>query len=366
MYSQQWPPYQPGSPDHAWPGFREHHPWVAPAAVSVVLRRSPLGLLRFCTPVLAIDGRPLPAGWGRPVVTTVAPGRHHIRVSVPYLIPRRIGAADVMVDAVPGRTVELEYRAPLLTFLKGAFGTPPQKYPGMAATVVMLILTLLLGVFAFGTAARTTTAGAQFFEPEASIPARPSALPTIPALPQERPVIPTEQVGEDESGVPRLREGVPVRRLAGKAFGGSERTRTMAFRGWPFAFRTPESWTCGKARTTAPGAKAYICRDQQAPAGGERVAVLLRPCPAPCGTAEKDQLTREWFSAGTKPRRSDDATLFLEIDDRNAARYQLALGRFFTPEGSSAQWQVGVDASAAPTARAEVRKVVNDILTQTS
>ncbi|MEV6350202.1 hypothetical protein [Actinoplanes sp. NPDC051851] len=114
------------------------------ATIAVTLRYSPIAfLLALFTPVLEIDGLPVPAVWGR-VTTPVALGEHHVHVHVPYLLPPRIGVAETSVVALPGQTTELEYRAPLLAFMRGALGTPPQRYPGLALAVILLILSGLL------------------------------------------------------------------------------------------------------------------------------------------------------------------------------------------------------------------------------
>ncbi|GIF17235.1 hypothetical protein [Actinoplanes teichomyceticus] len=113
------------------------------ATIAVTMRYAPLAfpLGRF-TPVLQIDGRAVPASWGR-VTTPVALGEHHVHVHVPYS-PARFGAAEATVVALPDHTAELEYRAPLLAFLRGALGPPPQRYPGLALTVILLIIAVAL------------------------------------------------------------------------------------------------------------------------------------------------------------------------------------------------------------------------------
>ncbi|GLW31977.1 hypothetical protein [Actinoplanes regularis] len=148
------PPYRPSSP-----GF----PPLGPArgdggaTIAVTLRYAPLAfLLGLFTPVLEIDGRRVQAAWGR-VSTPVALGEHHVHVHVPYPLPSRLGSADTTVVALPGRTCELEYRAPLLAFLHGALGPPPQKYPGFTLAVVLLIVTAILAVC--GCAALLTAPG---------------------------------------------------------------------------------------------------------------------------------------------------------------------------------------------------------------
>lgn len=116
------------------------------STIAVTLRYAPFSfLLRLYTPVLEIDGQDVPASWGR-VVQSVALGEHHVHVHVPYPLPSRIGTADTTVIAVPGRTVELEYRAPLLSFLHGAIGVPPQPYPGTTAAAALMALMVALTV----------------------------------------------------------------------------------------------------------------------------------------------------------------------------------------------------------------------------
>jgi hypothetical protein len=137
------PPYRPFSP-----GFPPLDPARGDggATIAVTMRYAPLAfVLGLFTPVLEIDGRNVPAGWSR-VTTPVALGEHHVHVHIPYLMPSRIGAADTTVVALPGRTAELEYRAPLLAFLRGALGPPPQKYPGFVLAVVLLVVAMVLAV----------------------------------------------------------------------------------------------------------------------------------------------------------------------------------------------------------------------------
>ncbi|MBB2948729.1 hypothetical protein FB565_008512 [Actinoplanes lutulentus] len=137
----QAPPYRP-----VLPGFPPDDTTRGNggSTIAVTLRYAPLAfLLGMYTPVLEIDGQSVPASWGR-VVTAVALGQHHVHVHVPYLMPNRIGTAETTVLAVSGRTVELEYRAPLLSFLRGNLGVPPQRYPGLAAAVALLLVAVTL------------------------------------------------------------------------------------------------------------------------------------------------------------------------------------------------------------------------------
>lgn len=122
-------------------------------AIAVTARYHWLGaLLALLKPELHVDGHLAGRGWGRTVVP-VAPGQHYVHVHIPYFLPQRMGPADLGVTVQPGQTVEVEYRAPMVAFINGALGAPPQKYPGMVVTIVLfsvlvaLLLCLCGGVF---------------------------------------------------------------------------------------------------------------------------------------------------------------------------------------------------------------------------
>ncbi|WP_082772169.1 hypothetical protein [Actinoplanes sp. TFC3] len=100
-------------------------------------------LLGLFKPEISINGHVAAKAWGRSVIPVPA-GQHHLHVHVPYLLPSRIGVADIGITVQPGQTVEVEYRAPTIAFLNGAIGAPPQKYPGMAVTWVLLALSAFL------------------------------------------------------------------------------------------------------------------------------------------------------------------------------------------------------------------------------
>ncbi|MBG0565691.1 hypothetical protein [Actinoplanes aureus] len=335
---------------HQWPSYAtEYYPYQGEAAaITVTMKYSPLGfLLGLFTPVLVIDGQPIPAGWRRPIATTVVPGQHHVHAHVPYLIPRRIGKADLVVTAMPGQNVDLEYRAPLIVFMRGALGAGPQKYPGLVASILLLVVTLLLALCSFGGTLVMNRYAAQL----ASTSEADRPIPPLPELPESAPPLPN---------LPEPAEERPARRLTGATFEPGEKTFTMRFKDWPFAFRTPPTWGCLGARTDIPDSKAYICVDEGDPGSGKRLAVLLRACPAPCGAKQQNTLGKNWFRAGEKPRKFDATTKFLEVEKN---RYQLVMSHFF---GTEPKWQVAVDATAPVKARSEMQKVVNDILTQTS
>ena len=105
----------------------------------------------FVKPAITIDGYQVPGVWGRNVIP-VAPGRHQLHVHTPYFLPSKVGPADTAVDLAPGQTVELEYRSPVVVFMGGALGAPPQKYPGLPVLIIIYVVLALLIVCCCGSA----------------------------------------------------------------------------------------------------------------------------------------------------------------------------------------------------------------------
>lgn len=136
------PPPQPGPyPPAGPPGG----PSPSGGVIALTLKYMPLAFLfGLFKPVVELNGQPTAVrSWGRHEIP-VPPGQYHLHVHVPYLLPSRIGNADLPVSVNPGQRAELEYRAPTIAFLSGALGAPPQKYPGMVATIILMALSLLI------------------------------------------------------------------------------------------------------------------------------------------------------------------------------------------------------------------------------
>lgn len=135
MYPGQQPPQHPGKPGQ---------PGQAGGAIAVTTRYHwSAFLLGLFKPEVTINGQTVARTWGRTVIP-VAPGQHHLHVHVPYLLPPRIGNADLPVAVHPGQTVELEYKTPMIVFMNGALGAPPQKYPGFGIQIGLMIFLLLM------------------------------------------------------------------------------------------------------------------------------------------------------------------------------------------------------------------------------
>jgi hypothetical protein len=129
-------PYQPQPYGQQPPG----------AALALTAKFFPLAwIFFFVKPAITVDGYRVASTWGRNLIP-LAPGRHTLEVYTPYFLPPRVGVAGLMFDVLPGQTIELEYRSPMLVFMGGSLGAPPQKYNGMWFTIVLSIVAVLLVV----------------------------------------------------------------------------------------------------------------------------------------------------------------------------------------------------------------------------
>ena len=146
--NQPWgtPPQQPQPGGYGQPGG---HQWAgyAPAGqgqVLVDIKHHPLAFIySFRSPVITLNGQRVRGSWG-PNALPLPPGHHQLGVHVPYLLPPEVGHAWATVPVQPGAQVHLEYRAPMVAFMGGALGAPPQKWPGIAAMYVVFGLTFVL------------------------------------------------------------------------------------------------------------------------------------------------------------------------------------------------------------------------------
>jgi hypothetical protein len=112
------------------------------SGIALTTKFNPLAfMLGLFKPVIEINGQRAANAWGRQVIP-LQPGQYQVHVHVPYLW--RVGPADLPVNVYPGQLVELEYRAPLVAFIGGAMGAPPQKWPGLTLTIIMFVIVGIL------------------------------------------------------------------------------------------------------------------------------------------------------------------------------------------------------------------------------
>lgn len=129
-------PYPPVGPGPQAPGG---------SAIAVTTKFFPLAfLLYFFKPKVLINGQETPQSpWGRQVIP-VAPGNYHVSAFTPYWLPPKMGPAEADVSVAPGQVAELEYRVPIIAFIAGSLGAPPQKYNGMWFLWVILGIVALI------------------------------------------------------------------------------------------------------------------------------------------------------------------------------------------------------------------------------
>lgn len=95
-------------------------------------------MLGTLSPTAIINGQEVPLKWGENVIPA-PPGTHRIEIWVRYLW--KFGSATIVVDNTQDSPT-LHYSAPVSSFVKGAIGFEPQKFPGLTAAYVVY------GVFA--------------------------------------------------------------------------------------------------------------------------------------------------------------------------------------------------------------------------
>jgi hypothetical protein len=259
---------------------------------------------------------------------------------------------------LPGR-VRLPVRSRLAPLTRS--GSPWPWLLG-AAGGVLLVLVAATAIGAVQTwldtepGARTT--GPQSTGPQST--GAPGA--TAPAGPDESAGGGPDPVDPD---LPVLREVAPVS-VVGATFAPDEPAESMAPLGWPIAFRLPPGWDCFEGRLDEmPAAEYYDCRDQ--PEGGDqRVGVILQECPTSCTEGEQEQMLEEWLDVPQAAVRVDGApTAYVETGRNEDGNYSVDLGHFFGPEpGGPLRWLVGVYAESPLETRADVQKILNDIVSQ--
>ncbi|WP_328392216.1 hypothetical protein [Nocardia sp. NBC_00416] len=248
----------------------------------------------------------------------------------------------------------------------GGYGSPPPKSNGpLIAVLVAVVVLVLVGVVGLvvlqsrgsaedpaDIAAGTSSAVTDSAGPSASASAT-STTATTSALPS--------------AGEPALREGVAPVAILGPTWQAGEDTYTMAFKGWPFAFRTPGSWGCMKGSVDKiPDAEAWGCVDEGNSAAGQKVNLILRKCPATCDAATRTRFDNEWFDAPGTAQRFDDRTSYVQTASNQQGKFTVDFSRYIAAEpGGEPVWQLGVFVESPPGSKDAVLKTLNDISTQT-
>ncbi len=143
------PQTQPGHPYAPQPGPQQTgqpqtgQPYAGGPAGELVLNlRKPFGAMGMISPVVAIDGHPAGATWGRNAYQVPA-GVRQVDVAQTYLWT--YGRASHAANVAPGASSEIFYSGPMATFgFGGAMGTEPQRRPGTGLFIGLMVFLLLL------------------------------------------------------------------------------------------------------------------------------------------------------------------------------------------------------------------------------
>jgi hypothetical protein len=147
----------------------------------------------------------------------------------------------------------------------------------------------------------------------------------------------------------------PAQPLVGAAFAAGDSTREMHLSGVPFTFVTPTAWGCLKG-TVKVAADAWRCIDEHGGKGRAQIDIVVRHCAAACTDAQRAELDTLLDHPATY-RVHDPGTRYAE--QTVGGRYVLTLN------GVHGDWQVLLEAEAAPGDAPAVQKIVNDIWAQT-
>lgn len=251
--------------------------------------------------------------------------------------------------------------------------SPPPSNPGMSggqmgilAAVIALVVLVGggLGIFAIvhdpGPADPRALPSTS---PTPSTQRTPDSEPTPSAGPPK--VTQTEAPGP--VGRPQWKSTVTPVTVKGPHFAPGEPVFTMAFPGWPFAYRVPSTFGCIKGTVEGlPDAKGYACIDETHLNAKHKINIMFRPCPTICTRSEQQSMTKAWFNPGQRPIAFDASTTYVETASNDKGRYELDMSHFFGEKpGGPLQWQVGIYIESPPATKATLQKVINDVRSQT-
>ncbi|GIJ49085.1 hypothetical protein Val02_59710 [Virgisporangium aliadipatigenens] len=259
--------------------------------------------------------------------------------------------------------------------MQGAPGGPgmPGRGDGRnlpAAVIGLLCAALLIAVVAV-VAVVVNMGGDDDRDPVANpTPTRERTLPTQESAPTAgaTTAAPSATAGASPAGdKPTLRSGTAPRTVAGPSYATGEETYTMAFPGWPFAFRAPKTWGCLKGSWDGDAnAMVWVCVDEGNAGNGQKANVMARKCATTCTTAERATMNNEWFDEDDKAKQltGDDKTWYLETAKNDKGYYTLDMSHYWSKDGTN--WQIGVFVQSPPDTKGSVQKIVNEVLSQTS
>lgn len=98
-------------------------------------------MLNLTGPRVTINGQPANVKWGQAPFDLPA-GNYHVRVATRYL--GEFGPAELPVSVYPGQLTTVFYRPPATIGMKGSLAFQPVKTPGMAASMVIMMVAAII------------------------------------------------------------------------------------------------------------------------------------------------------------------------------------------------------------------------------
>lgn len=233
------------------------------------------------------------------------------------------------------------------------------------ATVITVVAVVLLLVVSAGVLIAFVAGGDD--EDGSPVAAPPGASDELlpPDLGLDLP--PLAPPNKLEGPPPSLDENAPPASIIGPNWGPDEQTQTMAFDGWPFAFRAPPTWGCVlSSYLPTPDAYVFRCVDEQHPDDRQASNIFLRKCPTTCTTDEQTRMNAEWLDEPQRAVPAGPNTVYVETPVNDRGLYSVDSSHFFAEApGQPLKWQIGVYVESPPDTRDEVLKMMNDIRSQT-
>lgn len=196
------------------------------------------------------------------------------------------------------------------------------------------------------------------------------SAPPPPAATAAPAAAPSATATADDLATSMLRDVAPVS-VVGPVWQPGDDTYTMAFPGWPFAFRAPATWQCVLGvYEPIPDAPAWQCVDTEPAGDGQRVNVILWECPTTCTNAEQAAMVEVWLDEPDLAQPAGSGrTVYVETERNVRDRYSIDLSHFAPdpadPDGPL-RWHVGVYLESPFETRDAPLKILNDIVTQSS
>ncbi len=178
--------------------------------------------------------------------------------------------------------------------------------------------------------------------------------------------LPTITIGPLLDPIPG-RDEPPVL-LYGPKWEEGDSTVAFSFPGMPFTLRIPPTWRCDLgAYEPIPNAQAWRCVDTDPAGEGQRVYVLIWPCPTVCTEEERQMMVRAWLDEPDRAEYTEDGlAAYVEtfIDDRGYHSVNLSWFAADPRDPDVLRWHIGLHAEGPLGSEVVPFKILNGILVQ--